>query len=666
VVDFIKRSMAGSDAFIAQGSQAIWNDWTVDKSVKDGMKTNVWVYRAVNIIARAASTVPWVVYDKDMIPLWEHPLTKLLANPNPHYSGQRLIETLVMWLELSGNAYGKRVISGNRTLEIWPISPDRIGPIPSNDPAKFIEGYKIRGANGVEVKDPSYDQTNVIHLRFVDPSNPYLGIGPLQAAARPVDLDVSQLEWNVSTMQNRGIVDGVFTFKRPLDSTQGKSITERIIERFSGPKNARKPLVIGEEAQYTRLGLNPAELDFIQSRKYGREEILAAFGVPPQLVGIQDASSYNNFSTSMRIFWETTVIPLLDQMRDMFNHAFRTELDATLTLGYDTSGVAALQGNEYDKARVGKIYHQMGVPVSIINEKLALGIQKYPGWELSPSQIPNDKVEDDLTGDQDAAEERSFTLVPLEQRSVDDEIKLSDNLAETYAFNAIRALFDEQIKVLKEHMGLADPIAKLREMNSAGRNTLADIYMRAGAQMASLVAKPLRKSGGSIETRELSQEDLEELRVAFENEGVFMQDWELIERLTEERVQEQVEYGLLHGLGAAAIIQAILDTGVFSDYRARVIAQTTVGTASGIGQLTVARKAGATHKRWLTSSAEPRDIHVIRDGEVVPINARFSGQGGIGPRYPLDPQIPAGDRINCRCYMTFERRGQTSGMASRN
>jgi HK97 family phage portal protein len=380
-MEFQKRSMASSDAYFVNAKQPSWTDWRVDTAVREGYKINPWVYRAIQLISQNGSSVPWVLYNAEMNPQWNHPISKMLARPNPYFSRQRTMELLISWLELSGNAYLKKVKVNNRTVEIWPISPDRIAPIPSRDPARFIDGYQVIEDGGREWANPDYNQETVIHLKLTDPSNPYEGISPLMAAAKSVDLDNSQLDWNTSTMQNRGVVDGVFTFKRPIDGNQAEGIMRRIMDKFGGKKNARKPLVIGDDASYTRLSLNAIELDFLNSRKHNREEILSVFGVPPQLIGIQDSSTYNNYAISMRIFWETTVMPLLDMVRDTLNHAMYDEIPEGYSIGYDISEIAALRNNEEEKANIAKTYYEIGVPVSITNEKLALGLPEYEGWD---------------------------------------------------------------------------------------------------------------------------------------------------------------------------------------------------------------------------------------------------------------------------------------------
>lgn len=649
-----RRNMANSDVYYTKNTPAVWTVWNLKKLVNEGYKINPWVFRAVRAIAQSASTVPWVVYDSEMTPQWDHPLSKTLNKPHPHFTRQQLVEMLVSWLELSGRAYIKKVRVGGRTQELWPVSPDRLAPVPSSDPAKFIDGYMIVNERGEQVKDPEYNEETVMYIRFINPSNPYEGISPLEAAAKSVDLDNSQIDWNTATMQNRGVVDGVFTFKRALDRPQADSILERIMEKFSSKSNARKPLVIGDEATYQRLALSPTEMDFLDSRKNNREEILSVFGVPPQLVGVQDSSTYNNFAVSLRIFWEVTVIPILDTLRDTFNHSFADELSDGLTVGYDTSGVAALRESETEKASTAKIYTDMGVPVSIVNEKMELGLTEYEGWDQSRGASSSPP------GNPPAGSQRSFKLVPFEQRNADEEIKLRDGMADGIVNKLIGALLSKQADAVFAALSGGDVMDAIAEFDDQWDKLLERIYLQVGVAMGKQVVAPKRATWAELEKRagdQYAAELLKQMKAVLDQEEVILKERSLIQEATAQYIVEQTLYGLNNQWTVEQIKQAITDTGVFSPERALRIARTVSGTASSMGQMAAGEGAGATHKKWLTSLAHVRQAHMARNGEVVPMSSRFSAQvGSVGPRYPLDPSVAAADRINCRCFMTFEYR----------
>jgi len=377
--------------------EATWSSWTTKKAVSDGYKVSGWVYRAVSMIAKHTSSIPWIVEDANGTPISGHPVALLLENPNPEFSRQGFFELMVSWQQLSGLAYAKKVVVGDRVTELWPISPDRLSPIASQSTSRMIDGYEELDQKGVQKKSSEFTSDNTIAFRYTDPSDPIRGIGPLQVAAKAVDVDIEQLNWNKSAMQNRGILDGVFTFDKTLDATAYDTIKQKVKELFGGGSkggNARDIGVIGSNAKYQRLSLTPAEMDFIVSRRFNREEIFIIFGVPPQLAGVQDAATYNNYATSMRIFWELTLIPILDDLKDSLNFHFSDELDSGLSINFDVSGVPSLKQNHREKAEISRIYHNMGVPVKSLNEMFTLGVPEYEGWDLS-SLIVNAGNNDD-------------------------------------------------------------------------------------------------------------------------------------------------------------------------------------------------------------------------------------------------------------------------------
>ena len=377
------RNMASSVIESIAIKDAVWTNWTTVKAVREGYKVSGWVYKAVDMKVKPLSSVPWRVETPDGKPVEGHHLTALLKKPNPSFSRQDVFELVTTWQQLSGVAHLKRVFDSNGlTRELWPVSPDRIAPKRSVDNASLVGGFQIIDSEGVLKDTEDYTVENMITFKFLDPSDPILGVGPLQVAARAVDVDVDQQKWNKSAMQNRGVLDSVFTFERDLDKTVFTTIKQRLKEMMTGAENARGIGVVGSNAKYQRLSLTPAEMDFIASRNFNRDEIFMIFGIPLPLTGSTEVMTYNNYEASLRILWELTLIPVLDDMKDTLNRVFEDELNG-LTINYDVSNVQALKQNQIEEAKIVGTYHAMGVPMKTLNTKYSLGIEEYPGWEQS-------------------------------------------------------------------------------------------------------------------------------------------------------------------------------------------------------------------------------------------------------------------------------------------
>jgi len=645
------RNMASSVIQREKAPEAQWGEWTTEKAVSDGYSANSWAYRAISLITKNISAIRWHVETMDGEKQEEHPVTKLLRKPNPQQSGQSFFELISAWQQLSGEAYVKIVSDSKGVAELWPISPDRIKPVPSTKNDLMIDGYAIRTEEGKTIVSPDYTLDNVFSFMFINPANPIRGIGPLQVAAKAVDVDIDQQNWNKSAMQNRGILDGVFTFDKDLDFNAYATIKAKIKEMFSGSKNARDIGVIGSNAKYQRLSLTPAEMDFINSRKFNREEIFIIFGVPPQLAGAQDSSTYNNFTTSMRIFWEVTLIPILDDLRDTLNHSLGAYLGEGLRINYDISKVPALKQDLKERAEIAKIYAGMGVPVEKINEMLSLGVPKYDGWDKAHNLKQATQTAEERT----AKGANGLMLKKREEMEIRAESDKRDKLAKKSAKAILSALKIQRSRAFKALEDSEDIRGIIGNNSSELEEAIKQSYVDTSAAFSDSVIVDERALDSGLEVRKIKPELMQNILNILAIEDVILTELSLINQGTVNGILAAVLDGEEEGKSIADIQQSILDVGIFSPERALRIAQTVAGTAQSIGQVEGAKSIGATHKTWIDSGFEVREEHQQRNGEKVGINDRFSAlfAGYQGPRYPLDQQAAPADRINCRCDMTF-------------
>jgi HK97 family phage portal protein len=390
--------------------QAKWSDWSTERAIKEGYKASTYVFACINAISKASASVPWKVYEETRTGQWEeregHPLAQLIEKPNPYNTRKDLIERMTANLYLGGNAYFSKVRANGIVAELWNLPGDAIKIIPSR--VDFIDHY-LYEAQGVKQRIEARD---ILHNLFVDPSNPYQGMSPLQAGAKAIDTDTEAVNWNKIALQNRAISDGVFTFDTPLTKEQWEEAREMVRDQHQGADNARTPWILGAGAKWQNMSLSPAEMDFIESRRFTRSEICSLFQVPPPIVGIYDDATLANIETARKIFWLDTIVPYLEDIKSCFNLGLAPEFGPKLKLDYDLSNVQALQTNLTEKLGNAKQLWSMGVPFNQINKRLELGFDEIEGGDtgyLPTGIIPADM--DLLTepepepGDEDEEEE---------------------------------------------------------------------------------------------------------------------------------------------------------------------------------------------------------------------------------------------------------------------
>lgn len=374
---------AGGGALIPAFQNKIpqWSNWSTRKAVDEGFKSSVWVYICVQRLMKAVSSVPWVAFERHGKE-WEgnpdSPLTQLVEHPNPFMGRQKLIEWVIAHLSLAGNSLLTKIVARRIPVELWPIwDLDKIQVVPSRE--RFIERYDFRRDGSPIPLDPS----EVVHLMYPDPSNPFWGLSPLQAAARVVDTDIEAVRWNKVMLQNRAVGDGVFAIKGLVTADQFDDARAMIRDQYAGADNARLPWVMSE-ATYQPMSRTPVEMDWLESRKVNRQEIAAVFGVPLPMVGDYSDATLANIETARKIFWADTVVPILDDIKAVFNMALTPAFGerGTLELRYDTSNVEALQEDLTAKIQQLDTMVQRGIPINVAIQRLKLGIDPIPGGDV--------------------------------------------------------------------------------------------------------------------------------------------------------------------------------------------------------------------------------------------------------------------------------------------
>jgi len=122
--------------------------------------------------------------------------------------------------------------------------------------------------------------------------------------------------------------------------------------------------------------------------------------------------------------------------------------------------------------------------------------------------------------------------------------------------------------------------------------------------------------------------------------------------LTPFEVMQQITH--IVGIRNERLFRELGSTGL--SYKAELILRTETiaaqNAATQIGLQGAAQRFPDLLKVWLaTGDDRTRDTHLATHGQVRPVDKAFNvgGEGGPPADYPGDPQLPIGERANCRC-----------------
>jgi HK97 family phage portal protein len=88
-----------------------------------------------------------------------------------------------------------------------------------------------------------------------------------------------------------------------------KRLKSEFEEKNLGRQNAGKVYFGDGDWEWVELGLTMLDADFLQQRRFSVEAVARWFGVPPQMIGVQDKQTLNNYEQAALQFHQLAVLP---------------------------------------------------------------------------------------------------------------------------------------------------------------------------------------------------------------------------------------------------------------------------------------------------------------------------------------------------------------------
>ncbi|MBI3435056.1 MAG: phage portal protein [Proteobacteria bacterium] len=307
----IKASATARLIAIETGGRARWTPRDYAALAREGFSANAVVHRAVKLVAENVASVNFLLYEGAHVHE-RHPLTDLLARPNPRQDGPAWLEALVSYLLIAGNAYIEAVTLDGAVRELHALRPDRMRVVPGADGWARAYEYAVGGSSVRFEQDAALPP--ILHLALFNPLDDHYGLAPLEAAAVAVDTHNAAANWNKALLDNAARPSGALVYSGPEGSVLSDGQFERLKHElegtYQGAINAGRPLLLEGGLDWKPMSLTPKDMDFMEAKNSAAREIALAFGVPPMLLGIPGDNTYANYQEANRVFWRASVLPL--------------------------------------------------------------------------------------------------------------------------------------------------------------------------------------------------------------------------------------------------------------------------------------------------------------------------------------------------------------------
>ncbi|MEV5688638.1 phage portal protein [Streptomyces sp. NPDC052164] len=573
--------------------------------------------------------------DTDRERLQDHPFAQILASPIARLTQFRFIERLVADIALYDDAYGIKVTVGDRRC-ILPVPPTLIHPTGGNWLAP--DHYQTPGGR-------EFGPDEVVHIHGYTPGNLVSGSSPIDSL-RDLLLEAREAAKNRAAMWKSGArTTGVLV--RPAEAPDWTPADKRRFREMwrgftdGGGAEGGTP-ILEDGMEYKAVGFNPEQAQYIESRKLTREEVSAAYYIPPPLIGILDHATYSNIKEQHAHLYQDTLGPWLVMLEQEFVAQILPDLPGDNTGVYCEFNIQSkMRGSFEEQAAAAST--ATGGPWMTRNEMRGRNnLPAVPGGD--ELIVPLNVTEGGLASPRDTAPKQR----PRPRTKSVRPAELDTAAAERDALS----------------------VALVRWTERRTQGLLAAAGAKADAPMPDLLA--LWAEG--------REDRLAQLTALLADHGYRLAQigaWDVLDEWNPEADGWSADMMLAwvlaaaehhaeqHDQAAADAIGAVqsaggdqwrdgLQSATAGWVTAAAVRATTASTElRSFGGHDAAGASGLTRKIWRTGGTNPRASHKALNGEQVDLDDVF----GNGLRWPGDGSGETKELVNCKCSLDYAKEG---------
>lgn len=620
------------------------------------------VYKAVKALCDNVPQAELIVRNYETQEETDSPAAReimaLLEKPNAEQSQNDFIqevtglyalysEVIIVMRTSIGQMIGSRMLPA----EIEAYNPKDVQKVRDN--SGKITGYRI--------DKETYTPDQVIHIRDFNPYDKYCAVAPTEPLKNIIAIDWLTEIYNKAFFENNAAPPYALTTEQKLTEVQRNHIQQWLKEEHSGAKNAHKTPVLEGGLKPAQFGASHKDMDFLEQKRYSREEILGNWRTPKALFNITDDLNYATFQGQMKVFWMYGIMPILRKIEGNLNRKLITPLYPNLYIEFDTRNVPAFKEDMKDLAVTAETLSRIGFTRNEINEKLDLGFDDKPWgeyWWIPFSQMPAGESNDNPLTDNN----------PQDSGSAQDEQKAAGVKFDAVKFRAWKNFISKQAPVEKrlerviarflyEQRGRV--LASLYKVNeksvTKAQVSVVMDWPKEALQLIERVTPYIYQSmvegldiGEALAPMPDVDMDLLKSMVKANSAERAKRMYHVTETMAK-RVSKVVSDGIQNGEAVDSIADKLRREYNIAGNRANMIARTESTGAVNDGSLLYYDQVGVKQIEWVTAHDEnvrPSHVECEQEGPKR-IGQTFSN----GLRYPGDPLGSVAEVASCRCSL---------------
>lgn len=274
------------------------------------------VWACVSLIVENVASLPLMVYTTDSdgkrtLDSAGRTYTILHDRPNKRQTAMEFWEQMLLNYVLRWNAYARIDRDQNgEVVALWPLSADQMDVIVADDGSLvYIYSYEDKGF--------VYTEHEIFHIRGM--GNGVVGMSPLDYMRSSVGLAISAQNHTTKTFRKEARRPGVLMSDVVLTPEQRAAVKKNFGDIATG--NGRELYVLEAQFKFEALGMSPADIQLLETRKFSVQDLARWFGVPSVLVN--DTSETTSLGSSVEQivegFYKLKLRPFVERIEQVIH-----------------------------------------------------------------------------------------------------------------------------------------------------------------------------------------------------------------------------------------------------------------------------------------------------------------------------------------------------------
>lgn len=278
------------------------------------------VWACVTLIAENLASLPLVPYikqaDDKRIVDQESALYKILHDrPNSRHTAMVFWMIMIFNYVLRGNAYARKEVDARgEIIALWPLSSCQMQPYEDENGEIY---YRYQKNFAIQ----TYTADKILHIRGL--GNNIMGLGVLDYMRASAGLSIKAQNHMAKTFAKDARRPGLlYTGGKVLNDPQRDAVRKNFSEITMG--NGSGLYLMEGDFKFEQLGMTPADLQLLETRKFTVQDIARWFGVPSILVN--DTQETTSLGSSVEQIVEGFYKLKLRTMVTLFEQAIREQV----------------------------------------------------------------------------------------------------------------------------------------------------------------------------------------------------------------------------------------------------------------------------------------------------------------------------------------------------